>query len=95
MAVKSRFALFRATTSGFSKARMEYKVYEIACPGRHLFRIRGLVDDKPSDAEHCIVFMRPHLGRSMMYVLGIVFASIFTIGCIVLFFLRFFDVESS
>jgi hypothetical protein len=92
MAVKSRFSLFRATTSGISKARMEYKVYEITCPGRHVFKIRDLEGESPSDAEHCIVFMRPHLGRSMMYVIGIVIAAGSTIGSIVLFFLRVFDV---
>lgn len=95
MTVKSRPALFRATTTGFTKARMELRIYEIANPGRHVFQILGLEGEKPSDAEHCMVFMRPHLGRSMAYVVGIVFAAIFTIGSIVLFFLRLLDVGSS
>lgn len=88
MAAKSRPALFRATTTGFTKARMELRVYKITQPGRHLFQIHGLGGTKPADAEHCMVFMHPHLGRSMVYVVGIVVASMFTIGSIVLFGLR-------
>ena len=95
MAVKSRIALFRATTTGLTKARMELKVYEIAYPGRYVFEIRGLEGEKPSDSEHRMVFMRPHLARSMVYVIGIVFAGIFIIGSIVLFFLRLLNVSNS
>lgn len=94
MAVKSRIALFRATTAGLKKARMELKVYEIAQPGRHVFSILGLEGEKPSDAEHRMVFTRPHLRYSIIYVLGIVIAAMFTIGSIVLFFLRLFSVEN-
>lgn len=86
--VKSRPALFRSTSSGFSKARMELKVYEIACPGRYLFQIRGLGVAQPADSEHRMVFTRPHLRRSMAYVLGIVLTACLTIGSIVLFFMR-------
>jgi hypothetical protein len=86
--VKGRNTLFRATSSGFTKAKMELRVYEISTPGRHLFLIRGLGDERPSDAEHQMVFTRPHLARSIVYVLGIVFAGCMTIGSIVLFFLR-------
>lgn len=88
MAVKGRNTLFRATSSGFTKAKMELRVYEISIPGRHLFQIRGLDGERPSDAEHQMVFTRPHLARSMVYVIGIVFAWCLTIGSIVLFFLR-------
>jgi hypothetical protein len=95
MTVKSRQALFRATTSGFTKARMELRIFEITNPGRHIFQIRGLEGAKPSDSEHCMVFTRPNLGRSMVYVIGIVFAAIFTIGSMVLFFLRLVDAGSS
>jgi hypothetical protein len=87
MAVQGRRALFRARTTGFTKARMELRVYEITHPGRHIFSIRGLGSERPSDAEHRMVFTRPHLRYSMAYVVGIVFAGMFTIGSIVLFFL--------
>ena len=87
MPAKGRRALFRATTTGLTKARMELKVYEITQPGRHAFYIRGLGGERPSDSEHRMVFTRPHLRYSMLYVVGIVFAGMFTIGSIVLFFL--------
>lgn len=88
MAVTGRSVLFRATTTGLTKARMELKVYKIANPGRHVFQIRGLGGAKPSDPEHSMVFMRPHLGRTVMYILGIILAAFFTVGSIVLFSLR-------
>lgn len=85
---KSLPALLRATTTGFTKARMELRIYKITQPGRYVFQISGLGEKKSSDAQHCMVFMRPHLGRTMVYVIGIVVASMFTIGSIVLFGLR-------
>jgi hypothetical protein len=95
VAVNSRPVLFRATTTGFTKAKMELRVYEVIHPGRHVFQIRGLGGEKPSDAEHRMVFTRPNLARSMVYVVGIVFATVFTIGSIVLFFLRLLNVDNS
>ena len=86
--VRSRPALFRSSTSGFSKAIMELRVYEIAQPGRHVFEIRGLGDEKTSDAEHRMVFTRPHLARSMAFVIGIVFSAALSIGSLVLFLMR-------
>lgn len=88
IAAKSRIALLRAKSSSFTKARMELRVYDIACPGRYVFHIRGLEGAKPSDREHEMVFTRPHLLRSMVYLLGIVLAACLTIGSVVLFFLR-------
>jgi len=92
-AVRSRPVLFRSSTSGFSKAIMELRVYEIAQPGRHVFEIRGLGDERPSDAEHRMVFTLPHLARSMAYVLGIVFSAMLTIGSLVLFMMRVVGVK--
>ena len=91
--VRSRPVLFRSSTSGFSKAVMELRVYEIAQPGRHVFEIRGLGDERPSDAEHRMVFTLPHLARSMAYVLGIVFSAMLTIGSLVLFLMRLAGVK--
>ena len=88
VSAKSRPVLFRASTTSLTKAKMELRVYEVTHLGRHIFQIRGLGGEKPSDAEHRMVFTRPNLARSMAYVIGIVFASIFTIGSIVLFFMR-------
>ena len=92
-AVRSRPVLFRSSTSGFSKAIMELRVYEIAQPGRHVFEIRGLGDERPSDTEHRMVFTRPHLARSMAFVLGIVFSAMLTIGSLVLFLMRVVGVK--
>ena len=86
--VRSRPVLFRSSTSGFSKAIMELRVYEIAQPGRHVFEIRGLGDERPSDAEHRMVFTLPHLARSMAFVIGIVFSAALSIGSLVLFLMR-------
>lgn len=91
--VRSRPVLFRSSTSGFSKAIMELRVYEIAQPGRHVFEIRGLGDERPSDAEHRMVFTLPHLARSMAYVLGIVFSAALSIGSLVLFLMRLVGVK--
>jgi len=88
VSAKSRPVLFRASTTSLTKAKMELRVYEVTHLGRHIFQIRGLGGEKPSDAGHRMVFTRPNLARSMAYVIGIVFASIFTIGSIVLFFMR-------
>ena len=91
--VRSRPALFRSSTSGFSKAIMELRVYEIAQPGRHVFEIRGLGDERPADAEHRMVFTRPHLARSMAFVIGIVFSAALSIGSLVLFLMRLAGVK--
>jgi len=91
--VRSRPVLFRSSTSGFSKATMELRVYEIAQPGRHVFEIKGLGDEKTSDAEHRMVFALPHLARSMACVLGIVFSAMLTIGSLVLFLMRVVGVK--
>jgi hypothetical protein len=88
VSAKSRPVLFRASTTSLTKAKMELRVYEVTHLGRHIFQIRGLGGEKPSDAEHRMVFTRPNLARSMAYVIGIVFASIFAISSTVLFFMR-------
>ena len=95
IAAKNRPVLFRARTTGFSKAKMELRVYEIAHQGHHLFQIHGLGGEKPLDSEHRMVFTRPNHIRTMAFVLGIIVGAIFTILSIVLFFLRLLKVESS
>lgn len=86
--VSMRSVLFRARTTGFTKATMTLKELEIATPGRHVFRIHGLDGSRPGDDECSMVFMRPHLATTMSYVLGIVFSSMFAIASLVLFLLR-------
>ena len=91
--VKSRRSPFRTTTTGLTKATMELGVFEIAQPGLHVFEISGLGAERPSDSEHRMVFARPHLAQSMTYVIGIVFAAMFTIGSLVLFLMRLVGVK--
>lgn len=74
-AVSGRPALFRARTSGFSTVRMELRVYNLPKPGSYRLRIQGLKDPQGADPRESIVFVRPHLGRSVCYVIGIVLSS--------------------
>ncbi len=86
--VEGRTTWFHSRTSGFSWRRMEIKSYRIPRPGRYILRIKGLDPGVKPDSEHQIVFMRPHLGRSIGCVIGIVLGGVLFIGSIVLFFLR-------
>lgn len=86
--IEGRTTWFHSKTSGFSWVRMEMKAYRIPRPGRYLLRIKGLEPGSRPDSEHQIVFMRPHLARSIGYVIGIVLSGLLFIGSIVLFFLR-------
>jgi hypothetical protein len=70
-----RTALFRARTSSFTTVRMELKSYQIPRTGRYRLRITGLGEGQSSDARERIVFMRPHLAKSIGYVIGIVLSS--------------------
>lgn len=83
--IKGRTAWFHASTSGASRVRMELKRYRIPKPGRYVLRIQGLGTVRADNAEHRIVFMKPHLAQSMGYVVGIVLAGGLLIGSIVFF----------
>ncbi len=67
---------------------MEIKRYRIPRPGRYILRIKGLDPGITPDSEHQIVFMKPHLAKSVAYVIGIVLGGLVFVGSIVLFFLR-------
>ena len=86
--VEGRTTLFHATTSGISTARREERVYEIPHPGRYVLRVRNLGAHQPKDSEHRLVFVRPHLGQSTGYVIGIVFSAMTFIASLVFFLLR-------
>ena len=68
---------------------MHLRSFEVSIPGRHVLRIHGLGPGEAADGEHRIVFTRPHLTRSMGYLIGIVLSSVLSIGSIVFFFIRF------
>ena len=84
-AIPGRVSLFRARTSGISKVRMELAYYRIPYPGRYLLKITGLKEPDGPDDRDRLVFMRPHLARSLAYVSGILFSSALLIGSVVLF----------
>jgi len=88
MPLQGRTTWFHSRTSGLSWVRMEVKSYRIPMPGRYLLRVKGLEPGTAADGEHQIVFMKPHLARSIGYVIGIVLSGVLFIGSIVLFFLR-------
>ncbi len=91
--VESSPALFRATTSGISTARMELLKFDIPRPGPYVLIMTGLGPPQERDAKHAVVFMRPHLGKSVAYVLGIVLASGVFITSLVFFLGRLFEKE--
>lgn len=88
MRVEGHRALFRARSSGLSSARMEYMSYSIPRPGRYLLTTTGMGGPQERDALHSVVFVRPHLGQTVAYVIGIIFASSVFIVSLVFFLLR-------
>ena len=72
---RGRPVLFRARTSGFSKAKMGLRMFDVPVPGRRELRIHNLGEPRPGDEEHRIVLERPHLAASLGYVLGIVLSA--------------------
>ncbi len=86
--IEGRTALFHSRTSGFSWVRMEAKLFEIPNPGSYTLLIHGLPPDTQPDRENHIVFMKPHLGKSILHVFGILIAAALLIGSMVLFGLR-------
>ena len=86
--VESRRALSRQRSSSFSRVRLLDHVYTIPRAGRYILRIRGLGPPQATDENHQLVFMRPHLFRTIGCVLGILLGAALTIGGIVNFLLR-------
>jgi hypothetical protein len=93
--IEGRTTWFHSKTSGFSWVRMEMKAYKLPRPGRYILRIEGLQPRSTPDSEHQIVFMKPHLARSIAYVIGIVLTGLLFIGSIVLFFGRLLSRDGS
>ena len=81
--------LFRTVTSGISKARVSLREYDLPYPGRYQLAIRGLAVSDAGAPQHRIVFMRPHLLRTLLLVVGITVSSVLAITGLVLFLLGF------
>jgi hypothetical protein len=73
--VEGRTAWFRARTTGVSWARLELRVYEIPHAGRYILRVHNLGPPQARDAEHRLVFTRPHLAPAIGYVIGIILSA--------------------
>jgi hypothetical protein len=86
--VKGRRAWFNATTSGVKWVRMEMRVYEIPHPGRFVLRVQRLGVAQERDAEHRLVFMRPHLAQTVGYIICVILSFGLFIVSLVFFSLR-------
>ncbi len=95
MPVEGRTTWFHAKTSGLSTVRMELKSYELPRRGRYILSIKGLESAGKPDSDHKIVFMKPHLAVSILYVIGITLSAVLLIGSLVLFLLRLTDKGAS
>ena len=93
--IEGRQVLFHSRSSGISKARRELLTYDIPRPGRYLLKIAKLGEPQDSDVKHAILFSRPHLAQSIVYVLGIVLASGLFIVSLVFFLLRLLGTRGS
>jgi len=69
---------------------MESHVFALPVPGTYRLRINGLGESAAPDPRERIVFMRPHLGRSIGFIIGIVLSGglfitglVFTLLCFV------------
>lgn len=81
--------LFRTVTSGIRWARVTLRCFELPYAGRYQLRITGLSPADTGAPAHRIVFMRPHLARSLLLVVGITLASALAIASLVLLLLSF------
>jgi hypothetical protein len=79
--------LFRLVTSGVSRARISLRTYDLPMAGRYELIIHGLEPAQVDAPDHAIVFMRPHLARTVLYVIGITLASALAISSLVFFLL--------
>ena len=81
--------LFRTVTSGIRWARVTLRSFELPYAGRYELRIAGLAPADVGAPGHRIVFMRPHLARSLALVVGITLVSALAIASLVFLLLAF------
>ena len=91
--VVCRRTLFRATTSGFTTARMEVRRFRVDRPGDYTLRVSGIGAPQPRDGEHHLVFVKPHLPAVLAHILGIIAAAWMLVGGLVMFILKLAGVE--
>jgi hypothetical protein len=86
--IEGRTAWFHATTTGVKWARVEVRLYEIPHPGLYVLRVQRLGPAQARDAEHRLVFMRPHLAQSFGYIIGMIVSFGVFVTSLVFFVLR-------
>ena len=79
--------LFRLVASGISRARISLRTYRLSMPGPYELVIHGLQPQHVDAPEHAVVFMRPHLAPTVLFVVGITLASALAIVSLVFFLL--------
>jgi len=82
-AIAGHRILFRTVASGIAKARVTLRTYDLPHAGHYLLDIHGLEPTDVNAPHHRIVFMRPHLARSVALVVGITFVSMLAIASLV------------
>ena len=79
--------LFRLVASGMSRARITLRSYHLSMAGPYELVIDGLQPQYVDTPDHAVVFMRPHLARTVLLVVGITLASALAIVSLVFFLL--------
>jgi hypothetical protein len=85
--VPGRRILFRLVASGVSHARITLRSYHLSMAGPYELVIHGLQPQYVDAPDHSVVFMRPHLARTVLFVVGITLASALAIVSLVFFLL--------
>jgi hypothetical protein len=75
--------LLRTVTSGIRHARLTLREFDLPFAGRYELYVTGLAPTDRGAAGHRIVFMRPHLARALLLVVGITLASTLAIVSLV------------
>jgi len=86
--VPSRPSLMRTRTMGTSTITMELMTFDIPRPGRYVLLISGLDEPSVWEPAHAVVFMRPHMGQTVAYIVGIVMAACVFIASLVFVIMR-------
>lgn len=85
--VPGRPVILRTVTSGLSQARVTLRTFALPFAGLYQLRVRGLGRDDVDAPRHRIVFMRPHLLRSVLLVLGITLVAALAVASLAFFLL--------
>jgi hypothetical protein len=83
--VTGRRPLFRAVSSGWTTSSIQVMAFDVARPGRHVLRIQGLGGATPDDARHRVVFLRPHVARTVVGIVAIILSAALVIGSLLVF----------